>query len=384
MKLYDYGRKRNKGLKDIQWDQIDEEIRRIWDALYNRREQYPNQLGGGISPFEATYGLTGAAGLRYTQILARMPRGNHQDVNNKSLLGLPLVIAYPSLSFTVNLIAPFPATSVTDMGIVIDNYYGVLHGFSIPALTAGVNGVIMELVGPNTAGGLGSRIYNLPGGGSADNSRLKILLDKDEFIRITVTKAAAGGNVTVPIGFLNCLFFARWPLGEPSPGALAVNQLLGTTGPGINNVKFVRLQNVATLANTDFTIYTCPAGKVAWVDKNYIGYKNDGYNPNLGTITLRWKTPANLNSLVIQQFAGGTGSFRAMDTYFSTSMDSSGNREKELPILEAGDSVAIRYSSNPGNANIFFHVYERDIETLEVMTDPISGETFSVGGVDPF
>ena len=43
MKLYDYSRKRSKS-KDIQFDQLDEEIRRIWDVLYNKRQQYSNQL----------------------------------------------------------------------------------------------------------------------------------------------------------------------------------------------------------------------------------------------------------------------------------------------------------------------------------------------------
>lgn len=46
MKLYDYSKRRSKS-KDLQWDQVDEEIRRIWDSLYNRRFQYPNQTGSG-------------------------------------------------------------------------------------------------------------------------------------------------------------------------------------------------------------------------------------------------------------------------------------------------------------------------------------------------
>lgn len=49
MKLYDYARRQNKGLKDKQWDWVDEEFRRIWDALYNKRFQYSNQLGGSVS-----------------------------------------------------------------------------------------------------------------------------------------------------------------------------------------------------------------------------------------------------------------------------------------------------------------------------------------------
>ncbi len=53
MKLYDYARKRNRNLKDIQWDQIDEEIRRIWDVLYNKREIYPNQVFDSKSNFFA-------------------------------------------------------------------------------------------------------------------------------------------------------------------------------------------------------------------------------------------------------------------------------------------------------------------------------------------
>lgn len=43
MKLYDYSKRRSKS-KDIQFDQLDEEIRRIWDVLYNKREQFPNQI----------------------------------------------------------------------------------------------------------------------------------------------------------------------------------------------------------------------------------------------------------------------------------------------------------------------------------------------------
>lgn len=46
MKLYDYARRINKSLKDKQWDWADEEFRRIWDVLYNKREQYPNQVTG--------------------------------------------------------------------------------------------------------------------------------------------------------------------------------------------------------------------------------------------------------------------------------------------------------------------------------------------------
>lgn len=42
MKLYDYSKRRSKS-KDIQFDQLDEEIRRIWDVLYNKRQQYQNQ-----------------------------------------------------------------------------------------------------------------------------------------------------------------------------------------------------------------------------------------------------------------------------------------------------------------------------------------------------
>jgi len=54
MKLYDYSKRRSPD-KDIQFDQLDEEIRRIWDLLYNNRQQYPSQLGGGVSDAAQTY-----------------------------------------------------------------------------------------------------------------------------------------------------------------------------------------------------------------------------------------------------------------------------------------------------------------------------------------
>ena len=62
MKIYDYSRKRSTS-KDIQFDQLDEEIRRIWDVLYNKREQYPNQMGGNTSSLKnfLKYGKSWAA-----------------------------------------------------------------------------------------------------------------------------------------------------------------------------------------------------------------------------------------------------------------------------------------------------------------------------------
>ena len=64
MKIYDYSRKRSTS-KDIQFDQLDEEIRRIWDVLYNKREQYPNQIGTTSNSIRESFktGRTWAAGL---------------------------------------------------------------------------------------------------------------------------------------------------------------------------------------------------------------------------------------------------------------------------------------------------------------------------------
>mgnify|MGYP001606302711 CR=1 FL=1 len=64
MKIYDYSRKRSTS-KDIQWDQIDEEIRRLWDVLYNKREIYPNQIDTTVNSLRETFktGRTFAAGL---------------------------------------------------------------------------------------------------------------------------------------------------------------------------------------------------------------------------------------------------------------------------------------------------------------------------------
>jgi len=47
MKGYDFSRKgATPDRKDKQWDWINEELERIWDALYNHRFQYPNQVEG--------------------------------------------------------------------------------------------------------------------------------------------------------------------------------------------------------------------------------------------------------------------------------------------------------------------------------------------------
>ena len=379
MKLYEYSKRINRELKDKQWDWIDEEIRRIWDALYNRRGQYRDQFGGG-SPFESEYGLTGAAGHKYQEILARIPRGNHIDVNNS-----PFVIPYPSWQFSVNLPPTYPAVGGYTSGVVPPNYYGRTQGFDIPSLTGGVNGVIIDLLGPNMGSAYaGTKIFNLPGGGFADNSRLDILLDEGEYIQVSVTKSAAGGNVINPVGHFSCLFFARWPLGETSPGVQAVNQVLGTLGPGINNIKFVRIQNLPTLANTFFTIYTCPAGKVAWIDRNFIGLKHDQMQPAfLAGPVLAVKLAGNTNITTIAASSNAYGSPRAMDNFWQDSiLANNATAYRQIPILEAGDTLQIRYG-NAGNVNVFFHVYERDIETLTTATHPFLGE-FATGGVDPF
>ena len=54
MKGYDFSRRQNRKLKDKQWDWADEEFRRLWDVIYNKREQYAgqtsstNKVGSGL------------------------------------------------------------------------------------------------------------------------------------------------------------------------------------------------------------------------------------------------------------------------------------------------------------------------------------------------
>src|SRR3990172_11474424 len=160
MKLYEYSKRINRKLKDKQWDWVDEEFRRLWDALYNKREQYSGQIGGiGASPFESIYGLTCEPGLKYINILARIPRGTHTDPVN-FFQGLPLTLAFTPWSFNINLTIPPLTPPFTVIlgggilgGVVPENYYGLLQGFSLPGATGGVNAVRLTLDGPHTTGG---------------------------------------------------------------------------------------------------------------------------------------------------------------------------------------------------------------------------------------
>ena len=386
MKLYEYSKRINRKLKDKQWDWADEEFRRLWDALYNKREQYSGQIGGGESPFESRYGATGGPGgmighIPSPEIFARMGIGYKINPDNAPYVLSP---SYSSWFYNAELwdgISPFvtgTTGSFTLGGPVPKNYYGRIYGQRQE--TNALHLTATYLLDANSAEtpSTGNTIANLSATGG--QTKLNLLMNEGEVIKAEVTDNATHPPDSLSLNFgcwVSCLFFARWPYGETTPGMSATNPYLGTTGPGINNIRFIRLKNVAITVGVDLLVYTVPAGKVAWVDPTFFGVY--GIGPTTGPSLMYKRVGLNAKTLT---GLGLLGSSKFMYSPWADYTNSATNPSPS-PIMEAGDQILLDHNTASGNMNIFFHVYERDRETLTLASDPLLG-LYATGGTDPF
>ena len=368
MKLYDYSRRRSKS-KDIQFDQLDEEIRRIWDALYNRRGQYSDQFGGaGNDPFTNIYGVgrVGGPGYSREEILARIPRGTSTTLPFDPLTGLPSTPSFVKQQFSIHPPGPYPVTVGASIpapsGIPI-GYVGRTFGYYIP--TVGAEDLVdIKLKGPNITDTDIETISppQIVGGASELAVRYNTLLDEEEYIQVTVNKTAS--DVHFPpaqtySGHFTLLLIAKWPLGQTDTLNL---------GYGIN-LKFIRVK-VAPTSTLGTPIYTSPANKVSYIPLEYVALRFTGAVS--GSPTAKWRHIPVDTAVPTVAFPGlylwNLGS-RYMNTPFqspfaasSSSIGSSG-----FPLLEPGDQFLVTPPSTTAGTFIIAHfpVYEIDLtETL--------------------